>query len=242
MTINTRPPQVISKAPTQTKLFKTDRDKIAALVEDRMYDTASDAVRELVNEALRHRRTQALGRDKAMYAVAKELEMGVYEGTKPLMEQVAQIDRRIRDDLNRRNETMDETMKDLVKRIRHLEKQSTHHASKVNRLLEISVICYGILRHYVLGLFVIRLTKTKFEDYATGFKKRLEIFRWSMKSSNFLLDGEYERLAEEFARSLEEATSVTYPQSNRQQATAQKREPPVLTDKPFDVPEDFPWW
>ncbi|MBA2731565.1 MAG: hypothetical protein H0U54_01605 [Acidobacteria bacterium] len=242
MTTDTRRPQVISKAPTQTKLFKTDRDKIAALVEDRMYDTASDAVRELVNEALRHRRTQALGRDKAMYAVAKELEIGVYEGTKPLMEQVAQVDRRIRDDLNHRNETMNETMKDLVERISHLERQSKHHASKVNRLLEISVICYGILRHYVLGLFVIRLTKTKFEDYAAGFKKRLSIFRWSMKSSNFLLDGEYERLAEEFARSLEEATSVTYPQSNWQQAAAQEQEPPVLTDKPFDVPEDFPRW
>lgn len=235
MTTDTRRPKLISQLPTQTKLFKTDRDQIAALVRERIYNTASDAVRELVHEALRHRRTQALGRDKAMYAVAKELEMGVYEGTKPLMEQVAQVDRRIRDDLTRHNATMNE----LGKRLSQLERQSKHHASKVNRLLEISVICYGILRHYVLGLFVIRLTKTKFEDYAAGFKKRLAIFRYSMRSSNFLLDGEYERLAEEFARSLTEATSVIYPQSNADQEAAQEKEAPILTT-PFSVPEDSP--
>lgn len=111
-------------------------------------------------------------------------------------------------------------MNDLSERLSRLERQSMRHNQAVNRLLEISIMCYGILRRYVLGLFVIRLTKTRFEDYAAGFKKRLEIFRNSIRSGNLLLEGDYEKTADEFAQGLDEATTIKWPVSNQDQAAA----------------------
>ncbi len=236
MALYSRRPKLKSTHARGTKLYITDDNYLEALLTSKEYTTASDAIADLVNEAIRIRKAKDLGKDETLYAVTKKQEMVVHEGTKPLVEKLDQLDRNISGELGH----FGLTLTDLIERITMLERQAARQSSAVNRLLEITVICYGILRHYVLGIFVTKLTKLDFQTYADGFKKRLEVFRLSVRSGNSLLEGDYENLADEFAHSLVEATSVQMPASNEEQILLQQQDRPVLSTNALHVSEKFP--
>jgi DNA repair exonuclease SbcCD ATPase subunit len=176
------------------------------------------------------------GKDEMLYAVAKKQETVVREGIKPLVEKVELFD----DTIRRQGEHFIELREDVTARLKRLEEQTGRQTAAVSKLLELTTICYGILRHYVIGLFVVRLTKTAFHTYAAGFSKRLELFKLSLRSGNILLDGDYEQRAEEFARGLADATGVRMPVSDVEQAADQRVQTPVTEVSVFDIPQGFP--
>jgi hypothetical protein len=189
-----------------------------------------------VNEAIRIRRSVESGKDETMYAVVKKQEMVVQQGTKHLAETVSGVGQQVQDSLSRH----DITISDFAERLAAVERHTARQSAAINRLLEISIVCYGILRHYVLGLFVVRLTKQTFQQYAEGFSKRLDVFRKSVRSGNLLLEGDYELMAEEFAQGLASATTVVMPGSDEEQARAQRTASPVTTGSALTVPPSFP--
>lgn len=236
MAIYSRRPKLKSSRTRGTKLYKTDDEFLESLLESKEYRTASDAIADLVNEAIRIRRAKDLGRDETMYAVVKKQEQVVHNGTQHLVTKLDEIGHNIQEELGHHSLTIT----DLAERVAMVERQAARTNTALNRVLEILVVCYGILRHYVLGIFVLRLTKTKFDAYSEGFKKRLDLFRTSIRAGNLLLEGDYEKHAEEFAQGLEDATTIKMPLSNEDQEAAQKLQPPVLTSAPFGVPDSFP--
>lgn len=239
MPIFSRKPLKIAGQSTSGKLYQTDHDYLMSRVAAGDFKKIGEALREYVHIGVRVERNTELGKDETMYAVRKKQEMVVHEGTKPLVEKLGHVDDHVREQLDRHGVLINEALASVTERLAMLERQSVRHNQGINRLLEISVVCYGILRHYVLGLFVIRLTKTKFEDYAAGFRKRLSIFLKSVRAGNLLLEDNYEALAEEFAAGISAASSVTMPVTNKDQEAAQREQPPIL-GQPFDVPLEFP--
>lgn len=236
MSIFKRRPKEISGDNRSVKLFQTDDDYIQSRVKAGGYKNTATAIRMYVNLGVRVERQTELGKDETMYAVVKKQETVVLEGTRPLVAAVQLLNGDVRATMGRQ----DETILALAQQLERLTAQVERQSLVLNRLLEISVICYGILRHYVLGLFVVRLTKTPFATYAAGFAKRLDIFRKSVRASNLLLEGDYEQAAEEFARALAEATSVKMPANNGEQLAQQTVVAPVLDNRALNVPTNFP--
>ncbi len=168
MSIFKRKPRIRSGVSRSAKLYQSDDDYIQSAIAAGRYKSISDALCEYVRIGVRVERNTDLGKDETMYAVVKKQEMVVHEGTKHLVEKLSSVDDHIREEMARHNLSFI----DLSERLARLERQIAYHTKIATRLLEISIICYGILRHYVLGLFVVRLSKTPFEAYAAGFKKK----------------------------------------------------------------------
>jgi hypothetical protein len=247
MALATRKPKVTSGKSRYTKLFQTDEDYISSRIKAKQFVDGSEAIRHYVNLAIRVERNTELGKDETMYAVVKKQETVVLEGTRPLVAKVEEVGEIVRSELTKQGAAVarleaaqNANLYELAERIERLEAQSSAHSAAVAKLLEISIICYGILRHYVLGLFVVRLTKTKFEIYREGFKKRLDVFRANLRTGNLLLEGDYEKLAEDFSRNLSQATGVNLVDSNEEQAAAQKITEPILDHSALTVPDGFP--
>jgi hypothetical protein len=217
MAIFKRQPKKKSGESRYTRLYQVDDDYIISRINDKQFESFGEALCYYVNVGLRVEKQKEIGKDETMYAVVKKQEMVVLEGTRPLVESIETFGRTIED----LQSTQEQQTNDLLKRLERLEEHAVRQRTATSRLLEVTIICYGILRHYVLGLFVVRLTKTPFQSYANGFIKRLELIKLSIRSGNLLLEGEYENLAEEFARGLADATGVQIPQSNDEQSTAQ---------------------
>lgn len=229
MTLYNRRPKKKSGETTGGKLYEVDTEYIKKRVKAGQFKTVGEALREYVHIGIQVELSTERGKDETMYAVVKKQEQVVLEGTRPLVEKLDAVDLHMREEIER-----------LVARLEAVEAQNSEVAAAlkrltggINRLLEISVICYGMLRHYVLGVFVVRLSKTPFEKYAEGFRRRLEIFRASTRGGNLLLEGDYEEMAEKFARGLTEATKVPMPASDQEQNELQKATQPVL-GVPFD--------
>ncbi len=235
MSIFKRKPKLRSGIVRSAKLYQSDDDYIQSAITAGRYKTMSDALIEYVHIGVRVERNTDLGKDETMYAVVKKQEMVVHEGTKYLAETIVAVDQHVREEMAQ-NKAL---LAGLSERLAQVERQTAQHTNIANRLLEISIICYGILRHYVLGLFVVRLTKTPFENYAAGFGKRLNIFKANIRAGNILLEGEYERAAEEFSLGLTEATGVTVPKTNAEQVATQATQTSIVKN-PFDVPKGFP--
>jgi hypothetical protein len=233
MSIYTRRPKKISGVTTGGKLYEVDTEYLMKRVKAGQFKTVGAALREYVHLGVQLELSTERGKDETMYAVVKKQEQVVLEGTRPLVEKLDEVDANLR-----------AAVTALIERMEAVETQTSENTAALkrvsagmNRLLEISVICYGMLRHYVLGVFVVRLSKTSFEKYAEGFKKRLEIFRTSVRSGNLLLVGDYEQAASDFATGLTEATGIPLPQSDLDQAALQQIIPPNL-GVPFDLPPD----
>lgn len=236
MAIYTRRPKNISPNSRYTKLFFNDDKYVLDIVKAKSYESPCDAIRDLVNEAIRVRQAKERGKDETLYAVVKKQEMVVHEGTKHLAESVKNIGQQVSESLTQHDLNINE----LTDRLAILERHVARQNRAVNRLLEISVICYGILRHYVLGLFVVRLTKQSFQSYSEGFSKRLNIFRKSVMAGNLLLEGDYEQIAADFAQGLEAASTVAMPASNEEQSAAQKDAMPLTGGNALTIPQAFP--
>jgi hypothetical protein len=233
MSIFSKQPKKISGETTAGKLFEVDTQYLKSRVKANQFKTVGEALRAYVHVGIQVELAKERGKDETMFAVVKKQQEVVLEGTRPLVEKLDEMD-----------EHLKYAVADLLARMEAMEAQTSENTSAlkrltggVNRLLEISVICYGLLRHYVLGVFVVRLSKTSFEKYAEGFRRRLEIFRTNMRAGNLLLEGDYEAHAEEFARGLTEATSVPMPASDGEQKMLQNLTPPVL-GVPFEISDE----
>jgi hypothetical protein len=247
MALATRKPKLISGKNRYARLFQTDDDYIESRVRASSFKDGGEAIRHYVNLAIRIERSTEAGKDETMYAVVKKQETVVLEGTRPLVAKLEEVGELVRTELARQSvavagleQSQNANLNEVRERIERLEAEASAHTAAVSRLIEISIICYGILRHYVLGLFAVRLTKTKFEDYCEGFKKRLDVFRANIRTGNLLLEGDYEKQAEEFSRHLSHATGVNLVNSNEEQAAAQKITEPILDRSALTVPDGFP--
>lgn len=232
MSIFAKQPKKISGETSAGKLFEVDTQYLKSRVRAKQFKTLSDALRAYVHIGIQVELNKERGKDETMFAVAKKQQEVVLEGTRPLVEKLEEVD-----------ETVKYAVAELTARLAALESQTSENTATlkrlfvgVNRLLEITVICYGMLRHYVLGVFVVRLSKTPFEKYADGFRRRLDIFRTAVRGGNLLLEGNYEEQAEIFARGLTEATNVQMPASDDEQIALQKATPPIL-GVPFTISE-----
>src|SRR5437764_15091462 len=105
MPIYSRRPKLKSSHARGTKLYINDDAYLEALLKNKKYETASDAIADLVNEAIRIRRAKELGRDETMYAVVKKQEEVVHNGTQHLVEKLEAIDRNIQNELGHHNLT-----------------------------------------------------------------------------------------------------------------------------------------
>lgn len=205
MSIYSKRPKLLHDVPVQTKLFKNDQDYMSALIKSGEFASRPDAVRLLVNEAVRIRIQKDAGKDETNFAIVKKHQMVVSEGTKPLVAKLDEVDKNMRVALAQSAATtvnLENVINKLNAEMQLVKAEVQNQQRGINRLLEISVICYGILRHYVLGIFVTKLTKVKFSDYVAGFSDRVGKMRLNLRAGNVLLEGDYEALADEFARRL----------------------------------------
>jgi hypothetical protein len=83
-------PRLISTLPNTTKLFVDDRRELIALSSNEQ-KSMSDAIRELVHEALRERRLRALGRDEKDDFVRQIHRETITEGIHPLTAEIASL-------------------------------------------------------------------------------------------------------------------------------------------------------
>jgi hypothetical protein len=236
MSVFSRKPKVVSGDSRYSKLYQVDDDYLTSRIGAGEFKNFGEAMRHYVMLGVRVEKQTEAGKDETLFAVVKKQQDVVREGMKPLVASVEHFG----EQMQRHGEDISGLREDVLARLLRLEEQAERQASATSRLLEITVICYGILRHYVLGLFVVRLTKTTFSQYAEGFISRLEIFRASLRSGNLLLEGDYEKKADEFARSLAEATGVAMPTSDAEQSAAHRAEAPVRGAGALDVPATFP--
>lgn len=83
-------PRLISNLPNTTKLFVDDRRELIALSSSEQ-KSMSDAIRELVHEALRERRLRAFGRDEKDDFVRQIHRETIAEGIHPLTAEIAKL-------------------------------------------------------------------------------------------------------------------------------------------------------
>jgi hypothetical protein len=83
-------PRLISNLPNTTKLFVDDRREVLALSAHEQ-KSMSDAIRELVHEALRERRLRACGRDEQDDFVRRIHRETIAEGLHPLTAEIAAL-------------------------------------------------------------------------------------------------------------------------------------------------------
>lgn len=83
-------PRLISNLPNTTKLFVDDRRELIALSSNEQ-KSMSDAIRELVHEALRERRLRAFGRDEKDDFVRQVHRETLAEGLHPLTAEIAAL-------------------------------------------------------------------------------------------------------------------------------------------------------
>jgi ribbon-helix-helix CopG family protein len=83
-------PRLVASSSNATKLFVDDLREVNALSHDEG-KSRSDIIRELVHEALRLRRLQAIGRDHSEDNIRRIHREAIDEGLAPVMEAVAAI-------------------------------------------------------------------------------------------------------------------------------------------------------
>lgn len=83
-------PRLVSNLPNTTKLFVDDRRELIALSSSER-KSMSDAIRELVHEALRERRLRSFGRDEKDDFVRQIHRETIAEGIGPLIAEIANL-------------------------------------------------------------------------------------------------------------------------------------------------------
>lgn len=91
--------------------------------------------------------------------------MVVSEGTRPLVAKLDEVQKNVREAFAQ-NESKSANLENVIYKmnaeLQLLKNEVQNQQGGINRLLEISIICYGTLRHYVSGIFITKLTKVKF--------------------------------------------------------------------------------
>lgn len=105
-------PRLVASAPSSTKLFVDDSREVAALIRSEN-KSRSDVIRELVHEALRHRRLRAIGRDEGEDFIRRIYREAIMEGVNPLMT----------------------TMNEIRQTVGHLSVSGRSEAQSINRAL-----------------------------------------------------------------------------------------------------------
>lgn len=83
-------PRLVASSSNATKLFVDDLREVNTLSHDES-KSRSDIIRELVHEALRLRRLQAIGRDQSEDYIRRIHREAIDEGLAPVMEAIAAI-------------------------------------------------------------------------------------------------------------------------------------------------------
>lgn len=252
-----------------------DDEYICRRLEAKDFASFSDAMRFYINIGTQLEREKEAGKDETMFAVRKAqgrvVKKSLTQTQLDLTKRIDDFDEKvstffadfvgknkahesdqnfaeIRDALNRTTDELEAVKKHLA----DLKMQAEIHAIDIRRLLEICVICYGTLRHYVLGILSVRLTKQKYSGYEAGFRKRVRLWAQAAREGNELLDADYEKIdgysvrddspsplekhADDFAHGLSDVTLNPIPQDDAQQAAFQLKEPPTTSSDVLEIP------
>lgn len=120
-----------------------------------------------------------------------------------------------------------------------LKAAAERQAYRADQTLELTTICYGILRHDAPGFLVAKPSTSKFSDYESGLRKRVRLQAESARRDDTLVDASFDSVAgvesksylvslievagDDFARSLSEVTKVPMVSSNEEQSVLTKR-------------------
>ena len=193
---NKRRPRKTSSKPRMSKLYSVDDAYMMERVEAGEYKTISDAIREFAHIGCKRERGSKIDA-KDSTAIAAQQQTAITENINRLVERMETLDRTLNDFGTDMRGSLDHTSEQTTRletRLAELEKHASTNGINIRRLLEITVVIYGMIRHYVLGVFVVGRSKLSFAQYEQEFLKRIRLWSKSARENNVILDAPYEEI------------------------------------------------